>query len=190
MKRIFAAIDISNQARTKISEYIETLQSEFCDLRVGWEKAEKLHITMKFFGDVEIQKTRLLLKAFEKIAKQFTPFNLKILKTGVFPSLRNARILWLGIEDEKGSLKKLNSILESKCEKLGFKKEKRDFKPHLTIARLREPHKSKVLAEKHLDCKFESAEFPVGEIVIYESKLLAAGSVYSVLSKHSFGNTH
>lgn len=188
MKRIFAAIDISIQARTQISDYIETLRSEFSDLYTGGGKFDKLHITMKFFGDVEEQKIPSLSKSFEKIAGQFASFNLKISKTGFFPSPRNARILWLGIEDKKENLKKLNSVLESECEKLGFKREKRDFKPHLTIARLREPHKSSKLAEKHLTCKFESAEFTAGKIAIYESRLFASGSVYSVLSKHEFGN--
>lgn len=188
MKRIFAAIDISNQSRTKISNYIESLRGEFPKLRVSWDKSEKLHITMKFFGDVEEQKVSLLSKSFEKIAGQFVAFNLKISKTGVFPSAQDARILWLGIEDEKGSVKKLNNILGSECEKFGFKREKRSFKPHLTIARLREPHKSQKLTERHLTSEFESAEFSVGEIVIYESSLLASGFVYSVLSKHEFRN--
>ena len=187
MRRIFAAIDISNEARIRISNYIETLRGEFPELRVGWNKAEKLHITMKFFGDIEERKVLSLSKIFEKVALQNSPFNLQIIKTGVFPSRRNARVLWLGLQDEKESLREINNSLESECEKAGFRKEKRLFKPHLTISRLRQPEKSKDLIEKHLKTNFETAEFKAGEITIYESNLHPTNSVYSIVSKHKFG---
>lgn len=187
MKRIFAAIDVSNEARTQISNYVETLRSEFPELRVGWDKTEKLHITINFFGDVEDRKVLLVSKLFEEISQQISPFKLQITKTGVFPSRRNARVLWLSLQDEKGSLNRINNILESECEGYGFIKEKRLFKPHLTIARLRQPEKSKDLIEKHLQTNFETAGFEVGELTIYESKLHPANSIYSVVSKHEFG---
>ncbi|CAN5604816.1 RNA 2',3'-cyclic phosphodiesterase [soil metagenome] len=186
MKRIFVAIDISVEAKRKISSYIETLRHEFPKLRVGWEKTEKLHLTLKFLGDTEESKTVELSQAIEKIARENPSFKLRILETGVFPSMSNARILWLALKDEEGSLAKINEQLESVCGKLGFAPEKRNFKPHLTIARLREPNKSKDLVEKHLNNIFETVEFEAGEIVIYESKLQPSGSIYSVVSKHKF----
>jgi len=94
--------------------------------------------------------------------------------------------LWLGLWDEKGSLQKLNEILETECERIGFEKEKRNFKAHLTIARLREPQNSKELTQEHLQNEFETIEFEVSEITIYESKLQPYGSIYSIVSKHLF----
>ena len=186
MKRIFAAIDISDTARQKISTYIENLRGEFLHLRVGWEKAEKLHLTLKFFGEIDEKQLANLIEAAEKTADQIADFKLQIKDTGVFPAKRNARVLWLGIEEESGKLQKLNEILETECERFGFAKEKRNFKPHLTIARLREPNKSKELVGAHLRNEFESAEFRVSEIVIYESLLQKTGSIYSVVSTHKF----
>ncbi len=78
------------------------------------------------------------------------------------------------------------SILETECEKIGFKKEKRIYKPHLTIARLREPQKSKNLVQNHLENKFEPVSFEVSEIVIYESKLQPTGSIYKKVSSLRF----
>jgi 2'-5' RNA ligase len=187
MKRIFLAIDISDEARRKVSDYIAALHSEFPKLRVGWEKPEKLHLTMKFLGNINDEQLRKLTGAVEKTALQISNFNFQIAKTGAFPSLRDARILWLGLQDEKGSLRKLNEILETECERIGFEKEKRDFKPHLTIARLREPRNSKELTQIHLQNEFETIEFEVSEITIYESKLQPNGSIYSIVSKHLFG---
>ena len=191
-KRIFIAIDISEQARRKVSGYLETLRNEFSNLRVGWEKAEKLHLTLKFLGDCDERQLDNLENAVTNSAKNFfeseiiAKFKIQISDTGVFPSKRNARVLWLGLKDEMGSLAKINRILETECEKAGFAKENRSFKPHLTIARLREPHKSMDLVEKHSENKFEPVGFEVSEIVIYESKLQPTGSNYRKLKTYRF----
>jgi 2'-5' RNA ligase len=183
-KRIFAAIDISNEAKDRVAEYIKILRSEFPDLRVGWEKTEKFHLTLKFLGDIDDSDLQRLNDATFETAGQISKFNLQTGDTGAFPSKKKARVLWLGIKDEKGILQKLAEVFETKCAKHGFAKDTRSFKAHLTIARLREPGKSKELIEKHLETKIEPAQFEVSEIVIYESHLQKTGSIYSVVSKH------
>jgi len=185
-KRIFVAINISDEARIKVADYIEVLRDEFSNLRVGWERAEKLHLTVKFLGDIDSNESQNLTDAVDKTARQFSNFKLQISQTGVFPSKRNARILWLGIDDEHGSLQKINDLLETECGQKGFVKESRNFKPHLTIGRLREPNKSKELTDRHSNKTFAAVEFEVSEIVIYESRLRKSGSIYSVVSKHHF----
>ena len=185
-KRIFVAIDISDGARNTVANYIEDLRGEFSNARVGWERVEKLHLTIKFLGDIDSIQLQHLTEAVEKTARQFSKFNLQISQTGVFPPKRNARILWLGIDDEARNLQKINDILETECEKKGFVKESRKFKAHLTIGRLREPNKSKELIDRHLNKTFAAVEFKVSEIVIYESRLQKSGSIYSVVSKHRF----
>jgi 2'-5' RNA ligase len=183
MKRIFTAIDISEEAREKVFNYTERLRGEFPNLRVGWERAEKLHLTLKFLGDTAERELRDLVEAVEKTAQQISKFKLQIVRTGAFPSAKRARVLWLGVRDEPENLQKLNEILETECAAKNFAKETRSFKPHLTIARLREPQNSKALIEKHLENEFEAAEFEVSEITIYESVLQKSGSIYSVVSK-------
>jgi 2'-5' RNA ligase len=184
MKRIFAAVDISEEARRRVSEYSAALRREFPDLRVGWEKAEKLHLTLKFLGETNEAQLNDLTEIVDKIAEQISTFSLQITATGVFPSPRKPRILWLGVNDKTESLLKISELLETGCERIGFPKENRNFKAHLTVGRLREPHKSIEIARKHLQNEFEPVEFEVSEIVIYESKLQSTGSIYSVVSKH------
>ena len=185
-KRIFLAIDISDEARREVSGYVETLRGEFSHLRVGWEKPEKLHLTLKFLGDTNEKQLEELSKICEKIAAQFSKFNLQIAEAGVFPNARNPRILWLDVKDASESLSKISELLEIKCERIGYKREKRKFKAHLTIARLREPHKSRELADKHLENEFEPVGFDASAIVIYESKLQPSGSVYSLQKSFEF----
>jgi len=184
MKRVFVAVDISDAARRKVAAYIEALQTEFRLTRVGWDTPEKLHLTLKFLGDADENQLTGLEKIAKEIAAEVSNFKLQIADPGVFPNARNPRVLWIDVKDEAQDLAKINNLLESECEKIGFAREKRKYVPHLTIGRLREPHAARELARKHLQNKFEPVEFEISEIVIYESKLLPTGSVYSVVSRH------
>jgi len=185
MKRIFVAVDISEEARREAAAHIETLRNEFRAIRVGWDKPEKLHLTLKFLGDTDEKQLVELEKIAAEISAGITNFKLRITDTGVFPNARSPRVLWIDVEDERSGLAKINNRLEADCEKIGFARERRAFVPHLTIGRVREPNKARELANKHLQNGFEPVGFMVSEIVIYESKLLPAGSVYSVVSKHT-----
>ncbi len=178
MKRIFVAIDISPEARRRVSAFAETLRKSFPRLRVGWENAEKLHLTLKFLGDSDEKQLEEIKIIAANISKKISNFKLQIAKTGVFPNARNPRVLWIDVLDETGSLAKINDFLETECEKFGFPVEKRKFVPHLTIGRVREPGKAKELARMHLETAFETVGFEVSEIVIYESILQPTGSNY------------
>lgn len=183
-KRIFVAVDISEEARQKIANYIADLRREFSDLRIGWDKPEKLHLTLKFLGEMSDSQLSKLEKIVDDISSDTGKFELKIQNTGVFPTPKKARVLWLDVINKDETLTELNTRLETECEKIGFPKETRKYVPHLTIARIKEPHKAKSLAIKHLQTKFEPVAFEVSAITIYESRLQATGSIYSVVSKH------
>jgi RNA 2',3'-cyclic 3'-phosphodiesterase len=176
MKRIFVAVDISDEARRKVSAFIETLRNIFPRVRVSWEKTEKLHLTLKFLGETDEKQLEDLKTVVEDISKIISDFTLQISKTGVFPNSRNPRILWINVIDEQGSLAKINNLLESECEKIGFQRETRKFVPHLTIGRVREPNKARKLAKTELETAFEPVGIEVSEIVIYESILQPTGS--------------
>jgi 2'-5' RNA ligase len=184
MKRIFVAVEISEAARRRVADYIENLRKEFPKIRVGWEKPEKLHLTLKFLGDCGEKQLSELEKIVEEISAEISNFKIQISETGVFPNARNPRVLWIDVKDEAGNLARINERLETECEKIGFEKERRNYVPHLTIGRVREPNRARELAQKHLENKFEPVEFTVSKIVIYESRLQPTGSVYSVVSSY------
>lgn len=182
-KRIFIALDISEEARNRIAEFSAELKRDFSHLRVGWERPEKIHLTLKFLGDTSEKQLAQLGEAVKSAASGFAAFSLLMEKTGCFPSRKKAKILWIGLIDESGNLQNLQERLEEETGARGFEKENRSFKPHLTVARLREPERSGELTDAFLQKQFEPVSFEVSAIVIYESKLQPAGSVYSVIER-------
>lgn len=183
-KRIFIAIDVSEDAKQVIAAHINLLRREFPDLRVNWEKAEKLHLTLKFLGETEIVLLEQLKHRISLDAASVESFCFTITGSGVFPGIRNPKVLWLGVQEQSGSLRKLQSLIDNSCVALGFRPEQREFKPHLTIARIRDSQMAHKLVNFHLETKFEDRMVEVREVTIYESLLSPQGSVYKVLSKH------
>jgi 2'-5' RNA ligase len=183
MRRIFVGLEIADEARKKIAEYIRELRAEFPDLRVSWEKEEKLHLTLKFFGAVEEAKLKLIDEALDESAAAIASIPIGISGTGIFPSKRKARVLWLGVEDKSTQFAKLSERFEQECGRRGFAREEREFNPHLTIARLREPARSGVLIVKHLSSEFPRVGFSVSEVSIFESLPTPQGSQYKILAR-------
>ena len=182
-RRLFIAVDISEEARRRAADHIDKMRALAESVRVGWERAEKLHVTLKFLGKVDEAHVAHVSDTTASVAAGFAPFRIALARTGVFPRLKQPRVLWLGINEER-VLPKIAADLESRLSVLGFEVEERPFSPHLTIARIREPQKAKRLAEAHLQSRFEPVEFTVTELVVYESILRPNGSVYGVVSKH------
>jgi RNA 2',3'-cyclic 3'-phosphodiesterase len=186
MKRLFIAVDISENARNLASKYIARLRDEFPDIRAGWERPEKLHITLTFLGRTDGELIDQIKMKMAEIVRRQNSFNIAMEGTGVFPSVRSPRVLWLGIADGSKMLAHLAEAVIQQTAKLGFEPENRRFKAHLTIARLKEPQSSKDLAERHLDMRYEPVQFEVSSLVLYESQLKPTGSVYTKLELFQF----
>jgi 2'-5' RNA ligase len=94
-------------------------------------------------------------------------------------------VLWIGVKDPSGQLANLQQQFESECQKEGFKKEERPFRPHLTLARLRKPIHSRTLASIHNEMEFDEVDVAVTELLLIRSELRSEGSKYTTISRHS-----
>ncbi|HEX7999062.1 MAG TPA: RNA 2',3'-cyclic phosphodiesterase [Pyrinomonadaceae bacterium] len=185
--RLFCAITLSQDVRTRAAEHIAHLRDSLPRVRVSWERTEKLHITLKFFGDVEPSRTGSLSGALTRAANTVNAFNLLIQGAGTFPTHGNPRVLWLGVQDSSGTLTRLHQSLEDECALSGFKRDERPFHPHITLARLRQPAGTRPLAALHQETGFPALELNVNGIVLMKSELGRGGSCYTVLSHHRLG---
>jgi 2'-5' RNA ligase len=186
--RVFCAVELPPEVRAQAASYIKTLREAVPLARVGWEREEKLHLTLKFFGEVEAERIQALTQALESAASLTDRFQLSIRGTGAFPPSGNPRVLWLGVLDSSGRLQELHRRLEQECERAGFAREGKRFHPHLTIARLRSPDGARSIASLHKSNEFESPAFPVNEIILMKSDLGPHGSRYTPLVKQGMRN--
>lgn len=185
--RVFFAIELPAEIRARAGEHIADLRGRVPDVRAGWERSEKLHLTLKFLGEVEEPRVADLKGAAARAAQSALPFSLRIEGAGAFPPRGLPRILWLGVADDSGALARLQHRLEEECEAEGFQREARPFHPHITIARLRRPEGARRLALLHQEKGFAPAEVPVVDLVLIRSELGPGGSRYTELSRHPLG---
>ena len=182
--RIFAAIELSTGIRNRIQQHIEQLRAAVPDCQPSWSRVESMHLTVKFFGDVEQSKIAQIADAASRSVKNFSSFQILIHGTGVFPKPSQPRVIWIGVEDPTKQLLRLQSEFEVECAREGFTKEVRPFRPHLTIARIRKPEGARKLAEVNNNLGFETMNLEIKELVVFRSELSSKGSKYTALSRH------
>jgi RNA 2',3'-cyclic 3'-phosphodiesterase len=131
--RAFIAINIDPPIIREVSDAIVQLRRTISDVR--WVEPEKIHLTLKFLGDIEPNQIDPIAAALEEALKVFPQFTINAKGLGVFPAARRPRVLWVGLEGSQ--LVKLAAKVEAALEPVGFLPEPRGFQPHLTIGRWR-----------------------------------------------------
>lgn len=128
--RIFVSIGWSSE----ILEYLQACQNKLQEAGVKgyWRRGQNLHLTLKFLGEVEPTFVEKIDEALEKAKRGIKPFLINIKGLGVFPNPANPRILWAGLDSH--DLMLLQSSVERELESLGFPREQRSYKPHITLA--------------------------------------------------------
>ncbi|MCM3901758.1 MAG: RNA 2',3'-cyclic phosphodiesterase [Pyrinomonadaceae bacterium] len=182
--RIFCAIDLPASVRASLLSRVKSLREAVPNAQPSWSREENIHLTLKFLGQVQTSRLSDLSKAAARSAADFSPFQVTLEDTGMFPKHGAPRVLWIGVKDEAGKLAHLQTRLEEECASEGFAREVRPFHPHLTIARLRNPQGARELAVAHKKMRFEPAEVAVAELLVIRSEPSGAGSRYTVISRH------
>jgi 2'-5' RNA ligase len=165
--RLFLAIDIPKRAKDDIISIQKKLKPH---VNAKYVERENLHITLKFFGEVEKVD---LLNPLKEI--KFKPFHILLSELGAFPSVKYAKVIWVGIDKGFDEITKLHSEIESK---IHFEKD-RNFHPHITIARVKSKIEDKQILSKSLNNEFEARQF-----VLYRSTLTPSGPVYQKLASY------
>jgi RNA 2',3'-cyclic 3'-phosphodiesterase len=183
--RAFIAIEIGSQTAENISERLAALKPRLPDIR--WIPPDNFHLTLKFLGAVEETKTDPICAALERELHPFPRFTINAKGLGVFPGVKRPRVLWVGLEGKE--LTALASRVEAALDPLGFTPEKREPKPHLTVARWRqfEGSSRKLAADLESWKNHEFGETMVAEVVFFQSVLKPQGAVYHRLKTVALG---
>ena len=186
--RIFCAVELPDVVRARLEDHIARLRKEVPNAAASWGRVENIHLTLKFFGTVEVKRIQRISEAAERAVTEFTSFQIGVGGTGVFPRASRPQVLWIGVNDPSGQLGALQKKFEDECAAEGFENENRAYRPHLTIARLRRPEGARHLADAHLNMQFEPIEIDLKEIVVFRSELSPKGSKYTVISAAHFAD--
>src|SRR3977135_3492271 len=147
--RLFIAIELPSNVRRALTDHINLVREAVPQAKASWTREENLHLTLKFLGDTKLTRVEELSQASQRAAKAVEPFERNLESSGIFPARGAPRVLWIGVEESTGHLASLHRILEDECAKIGFAREQRPFRPHLTISRLRNPQGARQLAQAH-----------------------------------------
>jgi 2'-5' RNA ligase len=177
--RLFIAIDTPPEIKSRVSTVQDTLKSAHA--QVSWEPESKLHATVMFLGATDENLVPEIIAALETIGRSAPALLLRYRAVGCFPTVRDPKVVWIGIEDMSGDLASLHGRIELAMENLGFKREHRPFKPHLTLGRVKGMHHLRSLLTMMETITFESQPVTIRELVVVKSELRPTGSVYTIL---------
>lgn len=153
---------------------------------MAWVKPGNIHLTLKFLGEMPASKLVPVSHVCSRLAhnRRLVPF--EVSGVGCFPSRKNPRVLWVGLDKVPELLRQLHAELEQNLQQLGFPVEEKPFSPHLTIGRLRTPHKGEWLANSLTESDFAREKIEAKEIVLMKSELHSGGSIYTPLQRFPF----
>jgi 2'-5' RNA ligase len=185
--RSFLAIELPKPILRKIEEVQGDLRLTHADVR--WVNPEKIHLTLKFFGNIEESRIDPIFKAMEEPIRSTSPFSLKVRGVGAFPQMKNPRVIWMGLANGKEILVSLQKQIEIRLEKIGFQPEDRPFHPHLTLGRMRSSRRKEELVgrmEKHREEEF--GDFQIERVILFKSDLKPTGPIYTPLKEMRLGS--
>ena len=179
--RLFIAIELSQEIHQNLTKLIQPLQIS-SSRSINWVKPENIHLTLKFLGDTPRRQIRPIIDLLARSTQDQSPIEIEVKGTGCFPSPRQPRVFWAGIETT-AELARLQQKIDADLEGINIRSETQAFSPHLTLARVTdrcEPAVSQTIYQKlaaYNTCSF--GKILVKRITLFQSTLTRQGSIYS-----------
>ena len=182
--RTFIAFDLTEETKQGLTSLQSELKKSQADVK--WVEPKNIHLTLKFLGEISEQQVDQVREVLNKISSHFKPYEITLSGVGAFPKLEHPRVVWVGIDSGKNETKRIAGVLSAELEKVGFQKEDREFKSHLTIGRVRGSKNKDTLKSTIQSISFApQSKIPVNHITLYQSTLTPQGPIYTPLHKSS-----
>ncbi|MDE3150711.1 MAG: RNA 2',3'-cyclic phosphodiesterase [Gemmatimonadota bacterium] len=179
--RLFLAINPEPEVRAAVHAAAAPLRDAAPML--SWIDAPRLHLTLKFLGEQPGDVIDRLAGAMDVVARRHVAILTHLAEFGAFPNFRRARVVWIGM-DHDPRLELLHHEVEIAADTLGFPLEGRPFRPHVTLARVKERPPAGALQALARSARLASRErFPltVRSIDLMRSTLAPGGAAYARL---------
>lgn len=176
---MFIAIDIGEREEiVSMEKKLEKIQG-----KMKIVEPRNIHLTLKFLGETDEELIPEIKKVMESSVNDTSPFSCELNGIGAFPSMEYVRVIWIGLKDN-GETTTIATRLENGLEPYGFKKERRGFTPHITIARVknvREKQEMKKFLQEYSNTSFGTVD--VNAILLKKSELRREGPIYETLAE-------
>lgn len=184
--RAFIAIEFSEEVRQVISSVLLRYQGLIPSGWVKWVPTKNLHLTLKFLGDTPITLIPSIQEQMDKLGATMPTFQFTAAATGMFPSARKPRVIWIGL-DNKQTLTGISKNLDDVLALLAIAREEKPFSPHLTIGRVYNGLSDEQLL-KLGEIILRNQPGEIGKVLVrhislVKSDLLPSGPVYSTLNR-------
>ncbi|MDV7340537.1 RNA 2',3'-cyclic phosphodiesterase [Terasakiella sp. A23] len=176
MLRLFIGLELP----IAIQDRLEPLCSGLRDAR--WVTPHNMHITLGFVGDVDEGAARDLHETLGDI--RFDPFELYLSEVDCFAHKKQPTIVWAGVKGDLDALHHLYSKTLKAIELAGLEPERRKYKPHVTLARMKQMPKEKLLSYMEANNFFKTDSFEVSHFAQFRSHLTRHGADYEVLARY------
>ncbi len=181
--RTFIAVDAIDGVQVAALTAIDRLRSATDDIK--WTEPDNLHWTMQFLGDLTDQELAEVCLRTTRAAAKHEAFEVSGHGVSALPSLQKPRTIWLGAGQGGDKLAALHETIDEALLSLGFRRDSRQFTPHVTLGRVgRTGHAGPVVVERLAKlADFDGGVMEVDEVIVYASDLTREGPSYTVLAR-------
>ena len=179
MKRTFIAVKVNPEG--DLLRMISSLKSLLADENIRWVDPASIHLTLAFLGDTEEKRIRILSGMLKERCTGFGVFDFTLAGAGIFKNFWDPRVIWVGVRSSEKLIMLYNAITEG-VKREGFGIEERQFRPHLTLGRIksvRDTDNLKTLLERYRNVQFQAVQ--INEVILFESILTQTGPIYKSL---------
>jgi 2'-5' RNA ligase len=184
--RTFIALELPPEVISLLHRVQQDLKR--LNIHARWVRPENIHLTIKFLGDTPTGAVDRIGAEMADAAGEFAPISLAVKGLGVFPGIKRPRVVWVGIDGDTQALLALQNRLEEQLGGFGFPREKRAFKAHLTLGRIKNAVNPEIVRQMLNEfTDLSSEDFILEHLILYKSDLKPSGAVYSRLKQAKLG---
>lgn len=174
--RLFIALDLPAAVRDELAAAQRRLRGQ----PVRWSAPASMHLTLQFLGETAESLVAPLLAGLEAIAAP--AIRLRLEGLGAFPNPARARVIWAGVAGDTAALSELQQRVLTVTEPLGFEPERRPFRAHLTLGRVRQDTRPEQLRTLAAALAATPPPAPLaweaGRPILFQSTLTPQGAIY------------
>ncbi len=175
--RAFIAIALPDDVKAMLGEVSEALAAQMPPHSVRWVRPDLLHATLRFLGDTAVSQLPIIASELDRIMAGHYRIDLWVSGLGCFPNRRRPRVIWAGLQGDVTAVNSLKRGIDVCLEPLGWELERRPFRPHLTLGRVKDSRQLRGVA---WGAAVKELVVPVTAVHLIESQLRPGGPIYTV----------